>query len=102
MNQEADVVIAGVGLDRRTRKSHWPARLDFVLVPSDRQLSVEDLGDQVTPGADHFALSLVHRGLGIDPQHGVAKPLSSASTYPELPLDIAKAQSHPGSLHGAG
>jgi hypothetical protein len=30
MNREADVVIAGVGLDRRTRKSHWPARLDFV------------------------------------------------------------------------
>ena len=23
-------VIAGVGLDQRTRKSHWPARLDFV------------------------------------------------------------------------
>src|SRR4029434_7576234 len=29
MNNEIDV-IAGLGLDRRTRKSHWPARLDFV------------------------------------------------------------------------
>jgi succinate dehydrogenase/fumarate reductase cytochrome b subunit len=29
MNHELDV-IAGVGLDQRTRKSHWPARLDFV------------------------------------------------------------------------
>jgi fumarate reductase subunit C len=29
MSNEVDV-IAGVGLDRRTRKSHWPARLDFV------------------------------------------------------------------------
>src|SRR5215510_12178596 len=28
MNNEVDV-IAGVGLDRRTRKSHWPARLDW-------------------------------------------------------------------------
>src|SRR5215831_5794992 len=28
MNKEVDV-IAGVGLDRRTRKSHWPARLDW-------------------------------------------------------------------------
>jgi len=29
MNNQVDV-IAGVGLDQRTRKSHWPARLDFV------------------------------------------------------------------------
>ena len=29
MNNDVDV-IAGVGLDQRTRKSHWPARLDFV------------------------------------------------------------------------
>ncbi len=29
MKSEADV-IAGVGLDQRTRKSHWPARLDLV------------------------------------------------------------------------
>src|SRR5436190_3928039 len=29
MKSEADV-IAGVGLDQRTRKSHWPAKLDFV------------------------------------------------------------------------
>ena len=29
MNNEVDV-IAGTGLDQRTRKSHWPARLDFV------------------------------------------------------------------------
>jgi succinate dehydrogenase subunit C len=29
MNHQVDV-IAGVGLDQRTRKSHWPARLDFV------------------------------------------------------------------------
>ena len=29
MNSEVDV-IAGVGLDRKTRKSHWPARLDWV------------------------------------------------------------------------
>jgi len=29
MNNELDV-IAGIGLDRKTRKSHWPARLDFV------------------------------------------------------------------------
>jgi len=31
MNDQAELdIIAGVGLDRRTRKSHWPARLDFV------------------------------------------------------------------------
>src|SRR3954447_14337568 len=30
MNHEADTIIAGVGLDRRARKSHWPAKLDFV------------------------------------------------------------------------
>ena len=29
MNNDVDV-IAGVGLDQRTRKSHWPAKLDFV------------------------------------------------------------------------
>src|SRR5215510_11518526 len=29
MDHEADVVIAGVGLQKKTRKSHWPARLDF-------------------------------------------------------------------------
>ena len=29
MNSDVDV-IARVGLDQRTRKSHWPARLDFV------------------------------------------------------------------------
>ena len=29
MNNEVDV-IAGIGLDQKTRKSHWPARLDFV------------------------------------------------------------------------
>ena len=29
MSKSMDV-IAGVGLDQRTRKSHWPARLDFV------------------------------------------------------------------------
>ncbi len=29
MNEQVDV-IAGVGLDQKTRKSHWPARLDFV------------------------------------------------------------------------
>ena len=29
MSNDVDV-IAGVGLDQRTRKSHWPARLDFV------------------------------------------------------------------------
>ena len=29
MNHQVDV-IAGLGLDQRTRKSHWPARLDFV------------------------------------------------------------------------
>src|SRR5262249_61995368 len=28
MSNEIDV-IAGVGLDQRTRKSHWPARLDW-------------------------------------------------------------------------
>ena len=31
MNNQAELdVIAGVGLDQRARKSHWPARLDFV------------------------------------------------------------------------
>ena len=29
MNNQVDV-IAGIGLDQRTRKSHWPARLDLV------------------------------------------------------------------------
>src|SRR6476660_5851532 len=29
MNNEVDV-IAGIGLDQKTRKSHWPAKLDFV------------------------------------------------------------------------
>src|SRR4026208_1818531 len=29
MNDQVDV-ITGIGLDQRTRKSHWPARLDFV------------------------------------------------------------------------
>src|SRR5215203_1277028 len=29
MNNQIDV-ITGLGLDQRTRKSHWPARLDFV------------------------------------------------------------------------
>ena len=29
MNNEVDV-ITGIGLDQKTRKSHWPARLDFV------------------------------------------------------------------------
>src|SRR6185312_15745414 len=31
MNNQAELdVIAGVGLDQRARKSHWPARLDLV------------------------------------------------------------------------
>ena len=29
MDHEADVVIAGVGLQQKTRKSHGPAKLDF-------------------------------------------------------------------------
>ena len=29
MNNQIDV-IAGTGLDLKARKSHWPARLDFV------------------------------------------------------------------------
>ena len=29
MNHQIDV-IAGTGLDLKARKSHWPARLDFV------------------------------------------------------------------------
>ena len=100
MSKSMDVIV-GTGLDQKTRKSHWPARLDFVQsasgLPDDKRYGILWMGRDALSHAYDAAGALLNHLLGELNPPAAGEPAGSV-----LRLDLSAYFSEGSSVAGEG